>query len=149
MQFQCKTRTVWEQESNNFIFLQTLLWTSFGRMRGHLSSRVFMLFSNFINFFHDGNFIYCCHKHNHKCLIFLLVILFISIIIIKLIQCQVCCDKHQGKGLGNVMRALTETKVISFLLSYYVVMIVLFMMVDQWQVALLHLVIIKLTKTEL
>ena len=90
-----------------------------------------MLFSNFINFFHNGNFIYCCHKHNHKCLIFLLVILFISIIIIKLIQCQVCCDKHQGKGLGNVMRALTETKVISFLLSYYVVMIVLFMMVDQ------------------
>ena len=29
-------------------------------------------------------------------------------------SCQVCCDKRQGRALGNVMRALTETKVIRF-----------------------------------
>ena len=63
--------------------------------------------------FHFGNFIY--HRHNHKCTSGH----FKYIYNLHLFQCQVCCDKRQGRALGNVMQALTETKVIYSLLFQF------------------------------
>ena len=110
-------------------------------MRGHLSSRIFSFlrseFSNFAQYLHYGNLICPCHEHHRNCPTGHLVHW------CNLHQCQVCCDKHQGKALGNVMRALTETKVILILFAF--LWFSFFMVVDQWPVALLHLAIIKLT----